>query len=484
MKRTLAKLKPWSLFIVLFLFLRLPSLFEPYWYGDEAIYLVLGQAIRKGLTLYQHIHDNKPPSLYYLASLAQTVFGFRLILFVWMIPTTFFFYRLAEKYLAKYQLKLALFLFILLSNLPLLESNIANSEIFMLLPTIYAFYIFRSDKRQTWSISALFLGLAFTFKMPALLDALALYFCLFIINLFSTKFSLTSVIKLFFRSLRFWLVFLLPLFVLAIYYWSRQVLPQFIFATFSQNIPYLSSWQTGSHLGSGLNSGIAVRAIIFLFCLICLTLLYYRQKISQHSFSIFIWLSAVIFSVFLSTRPYPHYLIQLIPPLIIGVLLMVPSKNLYSFFIYFSLIFLLFIGIKKYKFYFYPIFSYYQSFYFNIGHLHHFDNSFGQHINQLDLITTHLQSQSVTDGQVFIWGDAPFIYAKLNIVPPVTYTVAYHIVDFNAYDQVIHQLKSSLPRFIVYYPMANRPFTQLDRLISLYYGLDYQVDQILIYKLR
>ena len=74
----LSKNKFWVFLFLIFLFLRLPSLFEPYWYGDEGIYLTLGQGVRKGLVLYQQIHDNKPPTLYYLAALGQTVFGFRL----------------------------------------------------------------------------------------------------------------------------------------------------------------------------------------------------------------------------------------------------------------------------------------------------------------------------------------------------------------------------------------------------------------------
>ena len=30
-------------------FLRVPSLFEPYWYGDEGIYLTIGRAMRSGM---------------------------------------------------------------------------------------------------------------------------------------------------------------------------------------------------------------------------------------------------------------------------------------------------------------------------------------------------------------------------------------------------------------------------------------------------
>lgn len=47
--------------MALVVILRVPSFFEPYNYGDEMIYLTLGQGMRQGLTLYKDIHDNKPP---------------------------------------------------------------------------------------------------------------------------------------------------------------------------------------------------------------------------------------------------------------------------------------------------------------------------------------------------------------------------------------------------------------------------------------
>ncbi|MDD3679859.1 MAG: hypothetical protein PHX72_03335, partial [Candidatus Shapirobacteria bacterium] len=101
---------PAFLIILLFvlLFFRLPSLFEPFWYGDEGIYLTLGQSIRQGQVLYRDIHDNKPPLLYWLADLSGTVFWFRFILLVWMMGTTVAFFKLTEKLFK--QKKLVLFL--------------------------------------------------------------------------------------------------------------------------------------------------------------------------------------------------------------------------------------------------------------------------------------------------------------------------------------------------------------------------------------
>ena len=39
-------------------------IFEPYYYGDEMIYLALGEGIRQGIPLYLGLHDNKPHPLF------------------------------------------------------------------------------------------------------------------------------------------------------------------------------------------------------------------------------------------------------------------------------------------------------------------------------------------------------------------------------------------------------------------------------------
>jgi len=175
------------LYAILFLILRLPSLFEPYWYGDEGIYLTLGQGIRHGLLLYQQIHDNKPPTLYYLAALAHTVFGFRLLLTLFMIPTIYFFHRLAKRFLSPKLTRLSTLTFLLLTSIPLIEGNMANAEVFMLLPTILAFYIFYKSSvsglpAKTLVSAGLLLGLAFTIKVPVAVEFVLLCLWLFIFS--------------------------------------------------------------------------------------------------------------------------------------------------------------------------------------------------------------------------------------------------------------------------------------------------------------
>src|SRR6267154_2662061 len=56
---------------VFFIFLRFPSVIEPYWYGDEGVYEVIGQAMDHGSVLYRDIWDNKPPLIYVIYALSQ-----------------------------------------------------------------------------------------------------------------------------------------------------------------------------------------------------------------------------------------------------------------------------------------------------------------------------------------------------------------------------------------------------------------------------
>src|SRR5688500_951991 len=81
--------------------LRIPSLFEPSSYGDEMIYLSLGEAIRRGISLYKDIHDNNPPLLYFMAAIGGNLFRFRALLALWMMATTTAFWRLSTNIFPK-----------------------------------------------------------------------------------------------------------------------------------------------------------------------------------------------------------------------------------------------------------------------------------------------------------------------------------------------------------------------------------------------
>lgn len=444
----------------LFIFLRLPSLFEPYWYGDEGIYLTLGQGVNHGLLLYRDLHDNKPPLLYYLAALSQTVFGFRLLLLLLMIPTIYFFYRLSKN-------KLSTTIFLILTSIPLLEGHIANAEIFMLLPTIIGVISFFSKK---YLLSGLFFGLAFTLKVPILADFGFLCLWLFFV---SPK-NLKSVISLVFG-------FILPIGLWSVYFFLHQAFPQFIFSSLLQNFGYISSWSTGSHSGSVTQGGLVIRFIFFIFSLFVLYLLNRRKTFPNQTIFYLGWLAAALFGALLSSRPYPHYLIQVVLPFCLLLpcffrdrrLLLIPA--LLAFIIF------------KYQFYFYPVTGYYQNFYSYILKLKPRDayyKFFGSEIVSVHRLAQFINQNSSPSDRLFVWGDHPYLYPLSDRLPATKYVVAYHIVDFNGYQLTIDQLRLHLPKFVVYYSQPSRPFPELDLFVNRYYFIVNQVGSALIFQLR
>ena len=166
----------WLLGILVLVFiLRIPSFFEPYNYGDEMVYMTLGQGVHQGLNLYKDIHDNKPPLLYLTAAVAGNLFWFKIILAFWNLITIVVFYKLAKFLFNKNEKaqKLATLLFGLLTTLPLLEGLTANSELFMIAFTILAFLILlkKDLKPKRIFFAGILLGMGTLFKVPAAFDA-------------------------------------------------------------------------------------------------------------------------------------------------------------------------------------------------------------------------------------------------------------------------------------------------------------------------
>jgi len=457
---------------ILFLFLRIPSLFEPYWYGDEGIYLALGQGIRHGLTLFLQIHDNKPPTLYYFAALSQTVFGFRLLLLLVMIPTIYFFSKLVKRFLAPELAKFSTLLFIILTSIPLIEGNIANAEVFMLLPTILAFFIFYSSQKTIpLLISGLLLGFAFTIKVPVAIEFV--FLCLWLLIFCNHKFKKISV---------FILAFISPILLYLIYFALKGALQPFLFAALLQNFGYVSSWATGTQQSSVASGGLVGRGILLLVAWALSFFLYFKKRISKNLLFISAWFFAALFGALLSGRPYPHYLIEVLPPFCIFLFFFFKAKYWVALMV---VVFVL--SLFRYKFYFYPVFSYYQNFYSHVIGIKKLDNYrqfFGQEMPQTYQIASKIKSKTMPGDKIYVWGDQSFLYPLSDRLPSTKYIVSYHVADFNGYDLTLSELKAITPKIIVYYPMSNRPFPELDNFIADYYALIDQIGSAYIFELR
>jgi len=182
------------LILILVILLRLPSLFEPFTYGDEGVYLTLGQAIRRGSILYRNIHDNKPPLLYLIAALAGSFSYFRLILFLWSLATIYFFKKLAELLFKQEKgVITATLTFTILTSIHTFEGNVANAENFLIGTSILGFYLLLSQKKAFWKflLAGFFFSLSTLFKIPGAFDFLAALIVIF----FLEKTTLRSALK-------------------------------------------------------------------------------------------------------------------------------------------------------------------------------------------------------------------------------------------------------------------------------------------------
>ena len=480
---------PWILIFIILL-LRIPSLFEPFTYADEGIYLTLGQALKKGLVLYRDIHDNKPPLIYLLAGLADNFYNYRLIFLVWSLGTIFVFYQLAKLLFQKNKLSafLSTSVFAVLISLPTFEGNIANAENFMMLPTIAGFYLilkFLGPKEvpqkipSFWFLGGGLFALAVLFKVPAVFDfAAAFILCLLLIKKGSLKKTLINFLALL-------IGFLTPILISIGYFAFKNALWPYLQAAFFQNLPYLSSWGNQAKKISPLSFGLLGRGMGL--ALIIFLLFFFRQKISLALKIIILWFSASLFAALLSSRPYPHYLLQILPAFSLSFgLLTLPKTKIWvkSLPILFIFIFTWF--FLSFHFWYYPNLPYLKNFYqFALGAKPYqsYLNYFDKQASSLYQTASFLKSHSSSQEKIFIWGVKPSIYALAHRLPVGRYTVSYHIIDFQGFNETIENLKQAPPRWLVTAQDEKAAFPQLQNFIEDNYVPFQQVGNLEIFYL-
>ncbi|HUS52143.1 MAG TPA: hypothetical protein VMX77_01605 [Candidatus Bathyarchaeia archaeon] len=483
--------KYWLILVfILFFFLRLPSLFEPFTYGDEGIYLTLGQAWRKGAVFYRDIHDNKPPLLYLLAGIAYNFTNFRLILFVWSLITVFLFSKLSRILFKKNNLAafFSTLIFVIISSVRLFEGTIGNAENFMIGTTIAGFYLlltkgFVEKKKswqtnQIWFLAGILFSLSTLFKIPGGFDfaaVLAFSLIIFIEKGFKKWRLLIS------RFLSLTAGFFLPLGLTFGYYFSQNALVQYLTAAFSQNIPYLASWVPDKPQTGGLPLPLASRGLMVLVVFSLLIII--RKRTSLVAKLTLLWFSFSLFAALLSSRPYPHYLLQTTPPLALsfGLILSRSKERLIPLLLVISIA----ISMITFNYWHYPTLSYYQNFYRFVLRLKAKDEYFayfGRDAQDLYQAAGYLKTRTAPQEKIFIWGNQPSIYPLSERSPIGRYSVAYHIIDFNGYQETIAALKASPPQYLIRILSEKRLFPTLEVLIDKDYLKVKTIGEIEIYR--
>lgn len=513
----LDKQTPLFLLLVLVMLLRVPNLFEPYWYGDEGIYLVLGQTMNKGARLYSEIIDHKTPLIYYLARV-QTQMNFRLLNIAWMLATTTAFYYFAKKLFKSVKLTtLASFIFVLLTTLPWLEGNIPNGELFVLGFVLVGFLIISKSSyfknfleskpagrthKLSLFLGGVFIGLGILTKVPAILDLGAIFSIAYFswINLFSFKnwkANFKNLFKLIFDVLYIFIGAVTPAILSIIYFVSIGSGKDYLDFGLLYNFRYAGSWGLPFDNQFLIQSFTLPGKVVYLVGLI-LIITALKKYIKPALQFILLWFAAALFASLLSNRPYPHYFIQLVPPL--SMLLAVALMHIKNIFV-----------TKKFKLDLKKIIPLSLSvlvisLFVSVMLLLEFRpyQTKSYYVNWFKLVTGQMSKQDyrqsfdylMTDNykaapiikaagspDLFIWGTNPMLYALTETQPTGRFTVSFHIKDFDAFGETARDVVKKAPPFIVVMKNETHNFPELKSfLIYNYIPDNNQFDHFVLWK--
>jgi hypothetical protein len=468
-----------AVLLAVIILLRIPSLFEPYWYGDEGVYLTLGQAWRKGLLLYRDIHDNKPPLIYWISGIAGSVFWLRFILIWWQVATVVVFGKLVDwLFKSRRAVGVALVGFAALTTLPLWEGQIANGEIFMIGPVIAGMYLALSagNRPGRWRLMASggMLALGFLFKAPAALDLAALgLFWLLMVDRWREKELMGWLRKVVWVGVG-WAV---PVGLTVVGYSWVGAGREYVRSALLQNVGYLSTWG-----GSG-GGGLMTRAVVLVGLLVGLA--WARKKLNWSSLLVMVWLVTALFGALLSGRPYPHYLIQVAPAA--ALLLGMAAGLKWGWGRKLAIVGLggLVLIWWGFGFWGYRVGSYYGNFVsWLIGEESEkeYQEWFDPRVPRTYQVAEYIVKHTLPEDKIFIWGDEPYIYALSGRLPTGRYTVAYHVVDFNGYNEVVQAIEAEPPVYILKIKDEKRPFPELELILSEDYILADEIEDVSLYR--
>ncbi len=472
--RTLAKLQQTKTFWILlalcsaFFLFRLPSLIEPYWYGDEGIYAVLGQAMNQGYVLYRDIWDNKPPLLYGIYALGNgDLLTAKMLSLISGLLSVIAFFLLSQKLFNKVVAisTITTAVYVVLFGTPLIEGNIANAENFMLLPIIIAallIYPLSNLKRKTFPknmqlsflLAGLLIGIAFLFKIVAVFDFAAFFLFLLFINL-PKKLSISlvkrAVTKLHYgRPLILFAAGLLtPLLLTMLYFLSQDALFVFLQSTFSGNVDYVGFKNELLGIPQGL---LILKAVLLIVSVI--SIFFARNSLAKPVLFIVIWTTFSLFNTSFSGRPYTHYVLTLLPSfcLLIGLLLSSKTAKMrYSIFA--SIAVIVSVIVIQFPFSLDKAVLYYpNALQFVAGQktVDEYQAFFDIKTLRNPLIASFITQHTQKTDKIFIWGNSPQIYALAQRLPATNYFVDYHSLQSEAtLKKTQRDLAKAKPKYII-----------------------------------
>lgn len=305
------------LVLVLTFIVRTPFFHEPL-ERDEGGYASVAQAILRGDIVYKDVVDNKPPLLYSIYSLAfilfgQTAFALRLFTSLYSVGTTAAMFFLARYLFGSRAALFSALLYGIFSSGPGVNGTIAQGENFFALPLSLSMLFFlkaiRDDKRFML-LSGLMMGLAVLIKTTAMPTML-----LFLL-LIAVKINPLKKFKEFIGNVFFLLIgpAIMGTLIL-IYFIYYNALDDFIYWNITYNRGNTRSllFMLPRLTGRGVQVSSEHLLLWLLSASALITLTFRKRDIVLLTLAL--WVVTSFLGIAMTGNFWPHYFLQMLPPL-------------------------------------------------------------------------------------------------------------------------------------------------------------------------
>ncbi|MEK7581424.1 MAG: glycosyltransferase family 39 protein [Patescibacteria group bacterium] len=492
MKSLLTKLERHHLLIFVVLFLtfifRFPSLFEPFWYGDEGIFAAVGRNLNFGGVLYQTAWDNKPPMIYLTYAGIFSMFGvsmfwLRLVTIVVVLATSAVIYEIGNMTIGKHRALIAAFIFGLITSFRLVEGNLALTEIFMILPISLAIWIAikRNFDYVSLFASGVLISVASLYKQVGAFEAAALG-----IYVLLQKDSLVGFIK---KGFALSLGFVVPYAITIGYFASKGLVSDYIFGAYTYYKIYLNESPQYAFL---INTAKYLPVVSTVFYGLWKK---FKGVDVGYNHLLLLWLSLSLLGSYFSGRTYGHYLVQAVPALSLllasinlkGVSLS-KERLLYATLFLLPVLFLtrLFFStfivngpVSQAKYW--VNFSQKVT---GVKTLDEYNNFFDTNVNTIMALSDFLKMNGGYGKSIYIWGDFPWLYAMMDAKNPSRYVTSFHVFGVpNGQEEVVRDLVDKTPLYIIKPQTSIGHFNELENLLGAKYTLQAKINNADVYAL-
>lgn len=489
--------KNWLIYLAfasLNLIIRLPSFFEPIWYVDEALYILIGKQLAAGDVLYRDIVDNKPPLVYLLAYLIPNQAGLRFLTYVCSTFGAVFFYQLIAVLTPYLKKKLQIFytaIFIVLMGIPAFEGYIFNAEPIYIPFALAALVIFLKTKLQVTTnktdqmysikkqqvvqhyIVGLLLGLAAFTKITALLYIVPISLLVsgYIILQVNGKNLIKKLFPLLYELIFLLLGIITPFSIGLMYFAFHHSVTDYIFWIFTYNFSdYLNNWEYFFSFPHRLITALFsahVKSALLGFALLLVSLGWLYKKLATRFFFTYCLALATLYGVTLSNRPFPNYWLQFIPPaIILGVFLLHTQQKRYLKLLVAGIFLVAGFIFKMIPFKPFPVIPYYQaSWRYAVGsttrqeYERYFNPLVDESLNpdspdvlgDNQRVISELNKRQINS--LYVWGTNPMIFVDAPLVLTTKFPLTFHLADLQALSTQINLIKQqNLPAILVMKP--------------------------------